>query len=99
MKQIILSADGECGLYLVPDDVVDNLPKYLTDFREWMINAPEASKYRQEEECLCFTEADFMLANTSRLKLKLQTTKIYTTTPLTNLRMVGMRDARMQHLL
>lgn len=60
MKQIILSADGECGLYLVPDDVVDNLPKYLTDFHEWMINAPEASKYRQEEECLCFTEVDFI---------------------------------------
>lgn len=60
MKQILLSADGEWGLYLVPDDVVDNLPKYIDAFRTWMIHAPEASIYRQEEECLCFTEEDFI---------------------------------------
>ena len=59
MKQIILSADGECGLYLVPDEVVDNLPKYIGDFRDWMVNAPEALKYRQDG-CLCFTERDFI---------------------------------------
>jgi len=59
MKHIILSADSECGLYLVPDEVVDNLPKYIGDFRDWMVNAPEASKYRQDE-CLCFDERDFI---------------------------------------
>ncbi len=59
MKHIILSADGECGLYLVPDEVVDNLPKYIGDFRDWMVYAPEALKYRQDD-CLCFTERDFI---------------------------------------
>lgn len=59
MKQIILSADGECGLYLVPDEVVENLPKYIGDFRDWMINGAEASKFRQNG-CLCFTEEDFI---------------------------------------
>ncbi|MBR2408084.1 MAG: hypothetical protein IKB07_03935 [Lachnospiraceae bacterium] len=59
MKQIILSADGECGLYLVPDEVVDNLPKYIGDFRDWMVYAPEASKYRRDD-CLCFNKTDFI---------------------------------------
>ena len=59
MKQIILSADGECGLYLVPDDVVENLPKYLKAFHKWMKLAPEASKYRRNGG-LCYTEIDFI---------------------------------------
>ena len=59
MKQILLSADGEWSVYLVPDAVVANLPKYLGDFRDWMVNGPEASKYRWNG-CLCFTEVDFI---------------------------------------
>ena len=59
MKQIILSADGECGLYLVPDDVVENLPKYIGDFRDWMVNGAESSKFLRDG-CLCFTERDFI---------------------------------------
>ena len=59
MKEIILSADGPSSVYLVPDEVVENLPKYIGDFRDWMVNAHEALKYRQDG-CLCFTERDFI---------------------------------------
>lgn len=37
MKEIILSADGDSIVYLVPDAVADNLEKYCLEFCEvWL---------------------------------------------------------------
>ena len=40
MKEVILSADGDSILYLVPDEVADNLWEYCIDFcdnlNEWV---------------------------------------------------------------
>ncbi len=60
MKEIILSADGECMLYFVPDDVADNLDEYCLQFcHEWLNTSPDAEKYRFGAG-FCYNEADFI---------------------------------------
>lgn len=46
MKEIILSADGPMGLYLVPDEIADNLEKYCMTFCDsWIWGGPESSRF------------------------------------------------------
>ncbi len=47
MKKVLLSHDGKMKMYLVPDDVADNLKKYCMDFAfDWILNDPNAQKLR-----------------------------------------------------
>jgi hypothetical protein len=49
MKEVILSADGDRVVYLVPDVVADNLKKYCLNFcTKWIRTDPHAKKYRKE---------------------------------------------------
>ena len=60
MKEVILSADGDSVLYLVPDAVAGNLEEYCLKFcSDWLRNNPDAEKYRVGN-AVCFTEADFI---------------------------------------
>lgn len=60
MKEIILSADGDSIVYLVPDDVADNLEKYCLEFcNRWLRMSPKAKRYRTQHG-VCFGEADFI---------------------------------------
>lgn len=60
MKEVILSADGDCIVYLVPDAVADDLRRYCIHFcDDWLVTSPDAAKYRING-CLSFTEADFI---------------------------------------
>ncbi len=60
MKEVILSADGDSVLYLVPDDVAENLEEYCLKFcSDWLWNSPDAEKYRVGTG-VCYTEADFI---------------------------------------
>ena len=46
MKEIILSADGDSVVYLVPDEVADNLAEYCIEFCDsWIWGGPEAERY------------------------------------------------------
>ena len=43
MKKVLCSHDGKMKMYLVPDDVADNLQKYCMDFGfDWLLNDPNA---------------------------------------------------------
>lgn len=45
MKEVILSADGDSIVYLVPDAVADNLVDYCLEFcSNWLRNSPDAEK-------------------------------------------------------
>lgn len=60
MKEIILSADGDSIVYLVPDAVADNLREYCIEFCDkWLWNSPEAQQYRTKQG-VCYNEADFI---------------------------------------
>ena len=60
MKEIILSADGDSIVYLVPDEVADNLDKYCHEFCSvWLWTSPDAERYRVDGG-VCYTEADFI---------------------------------------
>ena len=60
MKKVILSADGNSIVYLVPDDVADNLEEYCLEFcSNWLRYSPDAEKYRKDG-ILCYTERDFI---------------------------------------
>ena len=58
MRKVLLSADAEISLYLVPDEVADNLSEYCIDFcSKWLDNSPDACKYRikcGKKEIICF---------------------------------------------
>ena len=60
MKEVILSHDGDSIVYLVPDEVADNLEKYCIEFCDnWLWNSPDAEQYRIG--CgVCYNEADFI---------------------------------------
>ena len=46
MKEVILSHDSEAVIYLVPDEVADNLEKYCWDFAaNWVWHGPEKEKF------------------------------------------------------
>lgn len=60
MKYILLSADSDTSVYLVPDEVADNLRKYCIDFCDkWLHQSPYAKKYRIGGG-VCYTEEDFI---------------------------------------
>ena len=60
MKNVILSADGDCKVFSVPDEVANNLNTYcLTFCGDWLHNSPDAEKYRTGEG-VCFNEEDFI---------------------------------------
>lgn len=60
MKEIIISADGDCIVYLVPDAVANDLDKYCMDFcGKWMRTSPDAKKYKING-VYCYNEADFI---------------------------------------
>lgn len=60
MKEVIISADGDSIVYLVPDVVADNLRKYCVSFCDkWMRTSPNAKKYRIKGG-YCYNEAEFI---------------------------------------
>lgn len=60
MKHVILNADGDRVLYLVPDIVADNLETYCLGFaHHWLHHSPHAEKYRIRGG-LCYSEGDFI---------------------------------------
>ena len=64
MKKVILSADGPMAVYLVPDQVAENLEEYCGEFRHWMWKNPNGRKLLKQ--CYdgiwiaCFDERDFI---------------------------------------
>lgn len=60
MKKVLLSADGDSIVYLVPDAVADNLEEYCLEFcSKWLRYSPDAEKYRKDG-ALYYTERDFI---------------------------------------
>lgn len=60
MKEVILSADGDRVVYLVPDVVADNLKKHCLDFcTKWIQTDPRAKKYRKRG-FICYNQNDFI---------------------------------------
>ena len=60
MKEVIISADGDSKVYLVPDVVANKLREYCIDFCDkWMRTSPNAEKYRMNGGW-CFNEEDFI---------------------------------------
>lgn len=59
MKEIILSADGESAVYLVPDTVADNLREYCFEFVNWLEQSPDAEPFRTGAG-VCYNETDFI---------------------------------------
>lgn len=64
MKLVLLSADSEIGVYLVPDKVADNLEDYCSEFCcRWLQESPNAEKYRVKMGSgigFCYNETDFI---------------------------------------
>ena len=47
MKKVLLSHDGKMKMYLVPDEVADNLKEYCIYFGfDWLMNDSNAQKLR-----------------------------------------------------
>lgn len=60
MKEVILSADGDRIVYLVPDAVAENLDEYCLEFcSDWLRKSPDAERYRVGAG-VSYTEADFI---------------------------------------
>lgn len=60
MKEVILSADGDSVVYLVPDEVADNLRKYCIEFCDkWLRTSPYAKRYRVKG-VYCYNESNFI---------------------------------------
>lgn len=64
MKNVLLSADSEISVFLVPDEVADNLEQYCWDFcYNWLFQSPDAAKYRVKmgnTMGVCYNEKDFI---------------------------------------
>lgn len=64
MKNVLLSADNELGLFSVPDEVADHLEDYCLEFCcNWLHKSPDAAKYRVKMGGMvgvCFNEKDFI---------------------------------------
>ena len=65
MKRIVLSADGDRMVYLVPDEVAEQLERYCDRFWTWMQQSPHAAKYRVGG-CCCYNECILIPTNTAR---------------------------------
>ena len=60
MKNVILSADGDCVVYSVPDEVADNLREYCIEFCDkWLQKSPDAKNYRRKG-FVCYNEETFI---------------------------------------
>lgn len=60
MKYVLLSADNNPSVYLVPDMLADNLSEYCIDFcHTWLHESPHAKKYRFGGG-VCYNEKDFV---------------------------------------
>ena len=60
MKEVIISADGDSIVYLVPDAVAEDLSNYCISFCDkWMKTSPDAQKYKTKEG-YCYDEEDFI---------------------------------------
>lgn len=60
MKNIVISADGDRKVYLVPDVVANDLQKYCNEFcNVWIRRSPYAKKYRTRGG-VCYNEEDFI---------------------------------------
>ena len=60
MKEVIICADGDSKVYLVPDVVANNLREYCIEFCDkWMRTSPNAEKYRTNGG-YCFNDEDFI---------------------------------------
>lgn len=60
MKHIIISADGDSMVYLVPDEVADQLDKYCLSFCDtWLHTSPDAEPYRTGS-IVSYDEKDFI---------------------------------------
>ena len=60
MIEVIISADGDSKVYLVPDVVANDLNKYCIEFCDkWMKTSPNAKKYKINGG-YCFNEEDFI---------------------------------------
>lgn len=60
MKYVLLSADNNPSVYLVPDIVADNLRSYCIGFCDkWLRKSPHAKKYRRNGG-VCYNETDFI---------------------------------------
>lgn len=60
MKNVVLSADGDSVVYVVPDAVADHLEEYCLKFCcEWLWHSPDAEKYRTSRG-VCYNEEDFI---------------------------------------
>ena len=60
MKEVILSADGDSVVYLVPDAVAKDLRKYCITFCDkWMKTSPHGKKFKIGGG-YCYNEADFI---------------------------------------
>ena len=56
MKYVVLSADGDRMVYLVPDAVAEDLERYCMDFCDkWLWESPEAARYRNGR-VVCYNE-------------------------------------------
>ncbi len=61
MKIVLLSADNNPSVYLVPDIVADNLREYCIQFcNKWLRSSPHAAKYRKGGGVVCYNEEDFI---------------------------------------
>ena len=48
MKKVLLGDDYDCNVYLVPNEVADNLRKYCMEYCDWLRGAsPEAERLRK----------------------------------------------------
>ncbi len=60
MKHVILSADEDRAVYLVPDAVADALEKYCLEFaNDWLHHSPDAKRFRIKGG-VCYSESDFI---------------------------------------
>lgn len=64
MKEVILSADNKCKMYLVPDEVADKLFEYCCEFAsDWIWKNPNGAKLLQRhngEQVAVYDESDFI---------------------------------------
>ncbi len=64
MKEVILSADGDLSLYLIPAEVADNLVDACNEFAsKYVWHGPNSGKFLKlygKQYVACFTEEDFI---------------------------------------
>lgn len=61
MREVILSADGDSVVYLVPDEVANDLRKYCLEFSNvWLVTSKKARRRYKIRGGYCYNEADFI---------------------------------------